>query len=130
MCSYKLVDASFEVWGLQTRAEEYIHRSVRDVLLLGHRQAFAWIDEWYNMTLADVRAYEAKIHQKINEKMNNDKKEKGSGINLDAENEDPGNPHLDLETNQCKSIALDGKEDNCNGTGLEIEKVLQNCDNK
>lgn len=25
MCSYKLVNASFEVWGLQTRVEEFIH---------------------------------------------------------------------------------------------------------
>ncbi|XP_015119431.1 cytoplasmic phosphatidylinositol transfer protein 1 isoform X2 [Diachasma alloeum] len=26
MCSYKLVDVSFEVWGLQTRVEEFIHK--------------------------------------------------------------------------------------------------------
>lgn len=26
MCSYKLVQASFEVWGLQTKVEELIHR--------------------------------------------------------------------------------------------------------
>ncbi|KAG7270708.1 hypothetical protein CRUP_000417 [Coryphaenoides rupestris] len=32
MCSYKLVTVKFEV--------------IRDVLLLGHRQAFAWVDEW------------------------------------------------------------------------------------
>lgn len=26
MCSYKLVDASFEVWGMQTRVEDFIHK--------------------------------------------------------------------------------------------------------
>lgn len=26
MCSYKLVDASFELWGFQTRAEDFIHK--------------------------------------------------------------------------------------------------------
>lgn len=26
MCSYKLVHASFEVWGLQTRVEDFIQR--------------------------------------------------------------------------------------------------------
>lgn len=26
MCSYKLVNASFEVWGMQTRVEDFIHR--------------------------------------------------------------------------------------------------------
>ncbi|XP_061399922.1 cytoplasmic phosphatidylinositol transfer protein 1 [Musca vetustissima] len=69
MCSYKLVDASFEVWGLQTKVEDFIQRSIRDVLLLGHRQAFAWIDEWYGMTLEDVREYERKIQEETNKKL-------------------------------------------------------------
>ena len=47
MCSYKLVLASFEVWGFQSRVEAYVHKVVRDVLLVGHLQAFAWIDEWF-----------------------------------------------------------------------------------
>lgn len=38
MCSYKLVHTSFEVWGFQTKTEDFIHRCIRDVLLLGHRQ--------------------------------------------------------------------------------------------
>lgn len=69
MCSYKLVDASFEVWGLQTKVEDFIQRSIRDVLLLGHRQAFAWIDEWFGMTLEDVREYERKIQEETNRKL-------------------------------------------------------------
>lgn len=69
MCSYKLVHASFEVWGMQSRVEDFIHRCIRDILLLGHRQAFAWIDEWYDMTLEDVRKYEQKMHAETNEKM-------------------------------------------------------------
>ncbi|KAK1123502.1 hypothetical protein K0M31_008207 [Melipona bicolor] len=78
MCSYKLVQASFEVWGMQTRVEDFIHRCIRDILLLGHRQAFAWIDEWYDMTLEDVRHYEQKMQAETNEKvrlrnMNNEK---------------------------------------------------------
>lgn len=70
MCSYKVVDASFEVWGLQTKVEDFIQRSIRDVLLLGHRQAFTWIDEWYGMTLEDVREYERKIQEETNKKLN------------------------------------------------------------
>lgn len=69
MCSYKLVNASFEVWGLQTKVEAMIHSSIREILLLGHRQAFAWIDEWYNMTLEDVREYERKIQEETNQKV-------------------------------------------------------------
>ncbi|CAD6215856.1 GSCOCG00000672001-RA-CDS [Cotesia congregata] len=69
MCSYKLVDASFEVWGMQTRVEDFIHKCIRDILLLGHRQAFAWIDEWHDMSLDDVRQYESKMHAATNEKI-------------------------------------------------------------
>ncbi|KAK5926751.1 hypothetical protein CgunFtcFv8_022298 [Champsocephalus gunnari] len=69
MCSYKLVTVKFEVWGLQTRVEQYVHKVVRDVLLLGHRQAFAWVDEWIDMSLDDVRNYERKMHEKTNIKV-------------------------------------------------------------
>lgn len=63
--------ASFEVWGLQTRVEDFIQRSIRDILLLGHRQAFAWIDEWHGMTLDDVRDYERQKQAETNEKVQN-----------------------------------------------------------
>ncbi|KAH0952711.1 hypothetical protein HN011_008684 [Eciton burchellii] len=69
MCSYKLVNASFEIWGMQTRVEDFIHRCIRDILLLGHRQAFTWIDEWYDMTLENVRQYEQKMQAETNEKV-------------------------------------------------------------
>jgi len=69
MCSYKVVQVSFEVWGLQTRAEDLIHRSIREILLLGHRQAFAWIDDWYGMTLDDVRMYEEQMQRETNTKV-------------------------------------------------------------
>lgn len=26
MCSYKLVSVKFEVWGLQTRVEQFVHK--------------------------------------------------------------------------------------------------------
>ncbi|NXM63323.1 PITC1 protein, partial [Illadopsis cleaveri] len=50
MCSYKLVSVKFEVWGLQTRVEQFVHKVIRDILLIGHRQAFAWVDEWCGLT--------------------------------------------------------------------------------
>ena len=69
MCSYKLVNASFEVWGFQTRVEAFIHGCIRDVLLLGHRQAFTWIDNWLGMTLDDVREYEKRLQEETNQKV-------------------------------------------------------------
>lgn len=69
MCSYKVVNASFEVWGFQTRVEDFIHRCIRDVLLLGHRQAFTWIDEWIDMSMDDVRDYEHRLQEETNRKL-------------------------------------------------------------
>lgn len=71
MCSYKLVRVKFEVWGLQTRVESYVHKAIRDILLLGHRQAFAWIDEWYGMSMEDIRSYEAHMQEETNKKVGN-----------------------------------------------------------
>ncbi|KAI8436804.1 hypothetical protein MSG28_010265 [Choristoneura fumiferana] len=51
MCCYKVVHA------------------IREILLLGHRQAFAWMDDWYNMTIDDVRAYEKDMQAKTNNKL-------------------------------------------------------------
>nr|XP_006008309.1 PREDICTED: cytoplasmic phosphatidylinositol transfer protein 1-like isoform X2 [Latimeria chalumnae] len=69
MCSYKLVTVKFEVWGLQTRVEQFIHKVIRDILLIGHRQAFAWTDEWYDMTMDEVREYERQTQEATNEKI-------------------------------------------------------------
>uniref|UniRef100_A0A6M2DJ22 Putative phosphatidylinositol transfer protein n=1 Tax=Xenopsylla cheopis TaxID=163159 RepID=A0A6M2DJ22_XENCH len=69
MCCYKLVKVSFEVWGLQTRVEEFVHKCIRETLLLGHRQAFTWIDEWYNMSVEDVYRFEEQMQNETNERL-------------------------------------------------------------
>jgi len=59
MCIYKLTYVEFKVWGLQTTAESWIQKSmVHDVLTLGHKQAFCWMDEWFDMTIDDLRKFE------------------------------------------------------------------------
>lgn len=45
MCSYKQVAASFDSWAFQSRVENHVHKVVRDLLIVSHLQAFAWIDE-------------------------------------------------------------------------------------
>ncbi|XP_071797461.1 cytoplasmic phosphatidylinositol transfer protein 1-like [Asterias amurensis] len=70
MCSYKLVRVKFEVWGFQTRVENMVHKAIQDILLLGHRQAFAWIDEWFDMSVEDVRNYEKQQQEETNSKVN------------------------------------------------------------
>jgi len=48
----------------------YFSQTIREILLLGHRQAFAWIDDWISMTIADVRTYECEMQRKTNTKVN------------------------------------------------------------
>uniref|UniRef100_A0A8C9QR41 Phosphatidylinositol transfer protein cytoplasmic 1b n=1 Tax=Scleropages formosus TaxID=113540 RepID=A0A8C9QR41_SCLFO len=70
MCSYKRVECSFEVYGLQGKTEEFIHKvNIRDILLVGHRQAVAWTDEWHGMTLEDVRRFEKELQEQTNNKL-------------------------------------------------------------
>ena len=73
MCVYKTVWVEFRYWGLQTKAEQWLHKSmVRDVLLLGHKQAFTWIDEWWGKSMEDIRKYEDETKE-ILDKVNNKK---------------------------------------------------------
>nr|XP_033818305.1 cytoplasmic phosphatidylinositol transfer protein 1-like [Geotrypetes seraphini] len=69
MCSYKRVAVKFDVYGFQTRVENFVHKNIRDILLAGHRQAVAWIDEWYGMSLEDVRQYERRLQEQTNQKV-------------------------------------------------------------
>ncbi|CAI8019885.1 Cytoplasmic phosphatidylinositol transfer protein 1 [Geodia barretti] len=55
MCSYKAVKVFFEVWGMQTKVESAVHKAILDIIIKGHKQAFLWMDEWYGMTIDDVR---------------------------------------------------------------------------
>uniref|UniRef100_A0A8R1E7A4 Phosphatidylinositol transfer protein N-terminal domain-containing protein n=1 Tax=Caenorhabditis japonica TaxID=281687 RepID=A0A8R1E7A4_CAEJA len=60
MCAYKLCRVEFRYWGMQTRAERWIHDlALRNTMLRAHRQAWAWQDEWTGLTMKDIRKLEA-----------------------------------------------------------------------
>ncbi|KAM9782641.1 cytoplasmic phosphatidylinositol transfer protein 1b [Neosynchiropus ocellatus] len=77
MCSYKRVQCSFEVYGLQTRSEDFLHRVIQDILLVGHRQAVAWVDEWHGLTLEEVRKFEQTMQEKTNSKVKSSQNNSG-----------------------------------------------------
>ncbi|PAV71775.1 hypothetical protein WR25_10238 isoform A [Diploscapter pachys] len=65
MCAYKLCKVEFRYWGMQSRAERWIHDlALRNTMLRAHRQAWAWQDEWVGLTMADIRRleHEAALH--------------------------------------------------------------------
>jgi len=60
MCCYKLYRIKFKWFGLQTRIENMVHKSVLRLLYNFHRQVFCWIDKWFSMTIEDIRELENK----------------------------------------------------------------------
>jgi len=66
MTIYKYASVEFRYWGLQARIENFIHQSaLRATFLLGHRQAFCWIDEWFGLEMADVRKIEEETQKEL-----------------------------------------------------------------
>ncbi|XGW16419.1 hypothetical protein V3C99_001689 [Haemonchus contortus] len=66
MCAYKMCRVEFRYWGLQTRAERWIHDlALRNTMLRAHRQAWAWQDEWVGLTMADIRRLEAEAAEHL-----------------------------------------------------------------
>ncbi|XP_071946627.1 protein retinal degeneration B-like [Antedon mediterranea] len=70
MCAYKLCKVEFRYWGMQNRIEKFIHDiGLRKVMLHAHRQAWCWQDEYYGLTIEDIRELEEKAAQQLAEKM-------------------------------------------------------------
>eukprot|EP01132_Coremiostelium_polycephalum_P010834 gene10834-13278_t len=75
MTCYKLVTVEFRVWGFQTKVEDFIQKTgVRDVLLKAHRALFCWIDEWFGLTMQDIRKMEEETKEQLREAMEEEKK--------------------------------------------------------
>ncbi|KFM78565.1 Phosphatidylinositol transfer protein alpha isoform, partial [Stegodyphus mimosarum] len=58
MCAYKLVTVEFKWFGLQTKVESFIQSAEQRLFLKFHREVFCWIDQWYGLTMADIRRME------------------------------------------------------------------------
>jgi len=67
MCCYKLVICEFKVFGLQTRLENFIQKNEQRVFSAFHRRMFCWIDQWWEMTMADARLHEERVAEELNE---------------------------------------------------------------
>jgi len=73
MCAYKLCRIECAFWGCQSRVEKLISESVlRHMILMSHRQAWCWQDEYFDLSMDDVRQLEAETQKYLLMKMNND----------------------------------------------------------
>jgi len=70
MTCYKLVTVEFKWFGLQNRVENSIMSTEKRVFTLFHRQIFCLIDEWFGLTMEDIRQFEAKVNAKLEKQRN------------------------------------------------------------
>lgn len=70
MCAYKLCKVEFHYWGMQTKIEKFIHDiALRKTMVRAHRQAWAWQDEWFGMSMSDIRELERETQETLRKKM-------------------------------------------------------------
>ncbi|XP_030076077.1 membrane-associated phosphatidylinositol transfer protein 2 isoform X3 [Microcaecilia unicolor] len=70
MCAYKLCKVEFRYWGMQSKIERFIHDvGLRKVMVRAHRQAWCWQDEWYGLTIEDIRQLEREAQLMLAQKM-------------------------------------------------------------
>ncbi|XP_048860877.1 membrane-associated phosphatidylinositol transfer protein 2 isoform X5 [Brienomyrus brachyistius] len=70
MCAYKLCKVEFRYWGMQSKIERFIHDvGLRKVMVRAHRQAWCWQDEWYGLTMEDIRQLELEAQVMLAQKM-------------------------------------------------------------
>uniref|UniRef100_A0A665WBU7 Phosphatidylinositol transfer protein membrane associated 2 n=1 Tax=Echeneis naucrates TaxID=173247 RepID=A0A665WBU7_ECHNA len=70
MCAYKLCKVEFRYWGMQSKIERFIHDvGLRKVMVRAHRQAWCWQDEWYGLTIEDIRQLELETQLALAMKM-------------------------------------------------------------
>ncbi|XP_022208491.2 protein retinal degeneration B isoform X3 [Drosophila obscura] len=70
MTAYKICRVEFRYWGMQTKLEKFIHDvALRKMMLRAHRQAWAWQDEWFGLTIQDIRELERQTQLALAKKM-------------------------------------------------------------
>ncbi|XP_019504495.1 PREDICTED: membrane-associated phosphatidylinositol transfer protein 2 isoform X2 [Hipposideros armiger] len=70
MCAYKLCKVEFRYWGMQSKIERFIHDTgLRKVMVRAHRQAWCWQDEWYGLSMENIRELEKEAQLMLSRKM-------------------------------------------------------------
>lgn len=65
MCCYKSVKVLFKWWGLQSRIEKFIMKQEKRIFTNFHRQVFCWMDNWFGLTMEDIRRIEEETKKEL-----------------------------------------------------------------
>ncbi|XP_038999010.1 phosphatidylinositol transfer protein 1-like isoform X2 [Hibiscus syriacus] len=69
MTAYKLVTIDAPYWGFGYRLEQALLAGERALFIVSHRNCFGWIDEWFGMTMQQIRELEQQGDCLLNEKI-------------------------------------------------------------
>ena len=68
MTCYKVVTVDCQLpFGFQGRVESFIIKFIRTMILNAHRKLFCWMDDWSDLSMADIRLYEKEVQAKMRE---------------------------------------------------------------
>jgi len=112
MCAYKLIRVEFKYWGMQSKIESFIQNGIRNPMLVGHRQAWAWQDEWHGLTMDDIRELEKKAQIELAKKMGSLTTE---GTNVQNQQHD---------STEQKEISDSENDESSSGDNDEKQKLL------
>ncbi|XP_048234011.1 phosphatidylinositol transfer protein 1 isoform X3 [Ricinus communis] len=66
MTAYKLVTIDAPYWGFGYRLEQALLAGERALFLESHRNCFGWIDEWFGMSMQQLRELELQSNSSLN----------------------------------------------------------------
>ncbi|XP_024034697.1 phosphatidylinositol transfer protein 1 isoform X3 [Citrus clementina] len=69
MTAYKLVTIDAPYWGFGYRLEQALLAGERALFLESHRNCFGWIDEWFGVTMQQIREIEQQSGSSLNERL-------------------------------------------------------------
>ncbi|GFO41174.1 phosphatidylinositol transfer protein alpha isoform [Plakobranchus ocellatus] len=72
MTCYKVVKVWFKWFGLQNRMESFAMSQYNRLFLNFHRQVVCWVDNFYGMTMEDIRRIESETKEKLDQQRQED----------------------------------------------------------
>ena len=65
MCCYKLVRFNVNLWVGQGKLEGYFMSEENRLFNRLHKQLFCWMDQWYGLTMEDIRRLEQQVAEEL-----------------------------------------------------------------
>ncbi len=62
---YKKVEIDVPIWGIQTKAENWIKEMQIEFLRRRHRLLYCWADLWYEKGMEELLEYENEVRKKL-----------------------------------------------------------------